>query len=520
MDIKKIIFVAPPRYLHPFFNESDNFLLPLGLPYLAAALRNKFPDIEIKIIDCPVLKIGWDSLSKILLKENPDVIGAGEKAMYYHEVIKLFRLAKNIKTSTITIAGGHFFSWMTDYSLKNFPVDIIVRFEGENTIVDLIKTMIEGGDLSSVKGIAYKIENKIKKNSLRNLIDNLDDLPLPAFDLMPMNKYSPRGYLWPRSVTLEHSRGCIDQCNFCSLWTFWGKHIKTDIEDNQLEVTPRYRPKSVERTLEEVDIVYKKYNRKYIYWVDPTFNVDPGWNEAFCDGLLKRKYKDLYWWAYIRADFALRDERLGILEKMVKAGLIHSLIGIERCCSEDLNKVKKSNYTRESIKEVFAIFKRKYPQVFRQGTFLTCLPFDTKASMLNLARYSIELDIEDPAFIPVSPVPGTYLYQEAKINNILAEEDFSRFNWTIPVLDSYAGLTRLQLAKLCNTVNRIYMFFRPFRLVRGLFSPYKHKRGIYWWCIIATLKMKLFDLLNIIINKNEYRGGTLVTYMKKPKWYD
>jgi hypothetical protein len=272
--------------------------------------------------------------------------------------------------------------------------------------------------------------------------------------------------------------------------------------------------------LEEVDIVYKKYNRKYIYWVDPTFNVDAEWNEAFCDGLLKRGYEDLHWWAYLRADFALRDERLGILKKMVRSGLIHFLIGIERCCSEDLNKIRKSNYAKESVKEIFMIFKKKYPQVFRQGSLLTCLPFDTKESMLNLAKYAIELDMEDPAFIPATPVPGTYLYQEAKINNILVEIDFSKFDWTISILDSYTGLTRNQLVKIYDTMCRVYTLSRPLRLVRGLFTRYKHKRSLYWWGIIATLKVKLLKILDINISNTKYKSTVPVTFMKKPKWYD
>jgi radical SAM superfamily enzyme YgiQ (UPF0313 family) len=111
--------------------------------------------------------------------------------------------------------------------------------------------------------------------------------------------------------------------------------------------------------LEEVDIIYKKYDRRYIIWADPTFNVDSQWTNEFCDGLLKRNYKDLHWWAFLRADFILRDERLGILEKMVKAGLVHPLIGIERSCTEDLRKLRKSTYTRDLVKEVFLIFKKK-----------------------------------------------------------------------------------------------------------------------------------------------------------------
>lgn len=520
MKIKKIYLIRPPRCIWPFVNESDNFLLPLGLPCIAAAIREKLPQVEVKIIDCPPLKIGWKSLRDILEKENPDIVGAGEEALYHHEAVRLFKLAKEINPEVITIAGGHFFSWMIEYSLNNFPIDIVVRFEGEETIVELIKAIMDKEDLSKVKGIAYRNNGQIIKTSLRPLIEDLDALPFPAYDLMPMGKYSPFGYLWPQSATLEHSRGCMDRCNFCSLWTFWGRHLRTDIEKGELEVMPKYRSKSVARTLEEVDIVYQRYNRRYIIWADPTFNIDSKWTDEFCEKLIRRNYKDLYWWAFLRADYLLRDERLGILEKMVRAGLIHPLIGIERACTEDLRKIKKSAYTRELVKDVFLIFKKKYPQVFRQGTFVTCLPFDTRESMLNLVRYAVEIDIDYPAFHPVAPVPGTYLYQEAKKNNLLEEKDMTKYDWSTPIMRSYAGLSRNDFAKLNMELNKRYVLYRPHWLIRGLFSPYKHKRGLYWWFLRNTLRMMFLEIKDTVLGRKKFEGITGFMRLRKPKWYD
>jgi anaerobic magnesium-protoporphyrin IX monomethyl ester cyclase len=520
MKKKKIILVRPPRYLWPFINESDNFLLPLGLPCIASVIREKLPHFEVKIIDCPPLKIGWNSLKNMLIKEMPDFIGAGEEALYHHEAARLFALAKEINPKVVTIAGGHFFSWMIEHSLAKFAIDIIVRFEGETTIVELLRALENNEDLSGVKGIAYRKEGRIIRTPARAMIADLDDLPLPAYDLMPMGSYAPFGYLWPQSATLEHSRGCIDRCNFCSLWTFWGEHKKTDIEKGELEVTPRYRSKSVGRMLEEIDIVYKKYNRRYIIWADPTFNVDTKWSDEFCDGLLKRGYKDLYWWAFLRADFVLRDERLGILDKMVRAGLVHPLIGIERGCTEDLRIIKKSAYTREMVKEVFLIFKRKYPQVFRQGTFVTCLPFDTRKSMLDLAEYAKEIDIDYPAFHPVAPVPGTYLYQEAKSSGLLKEKDFSRYDWSTPILESRSGLSREDFAKLNMELNKRYVLYRPHWLIRGLFSRYKHKRGLYWWFFRNTIRMMWLEIRDNILGRKKFEGITGFMRLRKPKWYD
>lgn len=520
LEMKKLLLVRPPRYLWPFINESDNFLLPLGMPCLAGAVRQWVPEIEVKVVDCLPLKMGWRSLEKTIEEEKPDFIGAGEESLYHHEAVRLFHVAKNLNPDVVTIAGGHFFSWMVQKSLNEFPIDYIVRFEGEVTFTELLKTLINGSDPANVEGIAFKQGGKIVVTKERAMIKNLDDLPMPAFDLMPMGKYAPFGYLWPVSVTLEHSRGCVDHCSFCSLWTFWGKHKNTGIEDGHFDMSPCYRTKSVDRMLEEIDICYNKYGRRYIIWADPTFNVDPKWTEEFCDKLLSRGYTDLYWWAFLRADYTLRDEKLGVLEKMVRAGLRHPLIGIERSSDEGLREVDKSVYTTSLIKEVFGIFKRKYPEVFRQGTFVTCLPSDSKEDMLSLVDYAVEIDIDYPAFHPAAPVPGTKLYQDAVKYDMLATKDFKKYDWATPIMKSQKGLSTEDLADLNFELNKRYVLHRPHWLIRGLFSRYKHKRNLYWWFLINTVKMILLSIRDIILGKNETAGVTGFQRLKKPEWYN
>ncbi len=514
--MKKIIFVRPPRYMWPVINESDNFLLPLSYPCLASVLRKNIKDLDVKIIDCLPLKIGWKSLTKILYDEKPDFVGVGEEALYHHESVKVLKIAKEINPATVTITGGHFFSNMIEYSLNKYPIDYIVKYEGEYTLLELIQVLVNGGDVSGIKGIAFKRNGGILQTPERALIENLDELPIAAYDLMPMGKYSPFGYLWPQSATIEHSRGCIDKCKFCSLWTLWGERNDSN---NPMDVKPRYRTKSVERSIEEVEILYKKYNRRYLLWADPTWNVDPRWNDKFCDELIKRNFKDLYWWAFLRADYIVRDEKLGILEKMVRTGLIHPLVGIERVEEKDLKWVGKTGYSRDLTKEAYEIFRKRYPKVFRQGTILTCIRTETKESMHNLLKYAIELKVDYPAFHPVAPVPGTLLYEEAKTKNWLEISDFKNYDWYTPIMSSET-ITREEMARLNIELNKKFILFRPHWAVKGLLSPSKHRRGLYWWFFRVTLKMLLLDIRDFILGKRNFEGITGFMRLRRPKWYD
>ena len=166
------------------------------------------------------------------------------------------------------------------------------------------------------------------------------------------------------------------------------------------------------------------------------------------------------------------------------------------------------------------IFKKKYPQVFRQGTFVTCLPFDTKQSMLDLVRYAIEIDIDYPAFHPVAPVPGTYLYQEAKENDLLEEKDFSKYDWSTPIMRSRAGLSGEDFAELNMELNKRYVLYRPHWLIRGFLSPYKHKRGLYWWFFRNTIRMMFLEIRDTILGRKKYEGLTGFMRLRRPNWYD
>ncbi len=522
---KKLILVRCPKFMWPWVNEADNFLLPLGLPALAASLRSKIKNLEVKIIDCAPLKIGWQSLAKMIKEENPDFIGAGEEALYHHEAVKLFKMAKDFNKDVVTIAGGHYFSWMVSKSLKEHFVDIVVRFEGEETIVDLFDALLNKKDLSNVAGIAFKRGSEIIETPLRPYIKDLDSLPIPAFDLMPMMHYARKGIFWPESATIEGSRGCIDTCSYCALWTYWGKHNKVKVENGELDVTPFYRQKSVSRVMEEIDILCRQYKRKLLLWADPTFNVNPKWTDELCDALLKREYKVEHW-VFLRADFALRDAKLGILEKMVRSGMVHPLFGVERSCAEEWSRLKKHDHKRESVREVFHILRNKFPEVFRQATFITCFPFDTEQSMINLAKYAIDIDCDFPVFHPITPTPGTYLYEDMVKENYLEEKDLKEAYWEYPLLRNDNGLSRKKMAEINRKLQVMSVFGNPKTLLAGLFSPYPGKRFRYRE-VLRTLFLKVMAIISIVFKEKvlgkKNKGPiprSLFFILEKPEWYD
>ncbi|MBU4478016.1 MAG: B12-binding domain-containing radical SAM protein [Candidatus Omnitrophica bacterium] len=506
----KVLLIRSPRYYWPFINEYDNYLLPQSLPALAAVLRQA--GVCVKVVDCMPIKMGWKSLYNFIKNENPDVVGVGDsESMYVDEAIKVFKIAREINLRITTIAGGAHFSNLAHESLNQYAIDFIVRGEGEITLVELVKEISKAcPDYMKIDGLVFKQGDKIIETNPRALIDNLDELPLPAYDLMPMDAYGRAKFLFsPGGITIHHSRGCISNCDFC-VW--WVQMSERKIENGEIKIKPRWRTKSVERTIEEIELLYHKYNKRFLIFVDDSWNIDPDWNNKFAEAILKKSLK-LKWFAFLRADCVLRDEKLGIMEKLVKSGLRHISIGGERASNEDLNRLGKKCYEKDIVKEAVHVFNKKYPQVFTQVTFIVGIRGETKESMLKQLSYAKELKVDYPAFHPMTPVPGTKLWEEAKKQGWLEITDFSYYDWSTPVMAS-EHLSRHEIHDLLYILSKEYATLKW--LLNGLLSPYAHKRDMYIWWVLVVLKMVCDSIAGFLNPFNLRQYNRLV----KPKWYD
>ena len=455
----RVTFVRPPRHFWPIINESDNFLLPLGYPCLAAYLREHLPAVEVEILDCCVLKMGWRSLRAELAAKRPDVVCIGELTMYHKEAFRAFRLAKELLPDCVTVAGGYFFSALPEWSLEHCEaLDFVVRQEGEETLRDLLATLRDGGDAAAVLGIHHRAGGAIAMTPPRPLIADLDSLPMPAYDISHMEKYAPFGKLWPRAATIQRSRGCTHDCDFCSWWVQEGQHR---LEDGNLVPMRHYRTKSAQRVIAETELLYEKFGVRYLFWVDGTWNLDSAWLDEYCSEIIRRGYK-LGWWAFIRVDLLLQQEKEGILEKMVQAGLRHVLVGIERNQDEDFKTLHKPGYTRDVVKEAFHLLANKYPQVFRQGTILTGLRSDDAASIRGLLKYAHEINVDFPAFHALTPFPGTRLFQEAKEKGWIEDWDFENYDMFNPIMRT-EHLDRQQVSQHTNWCYQNFVARKPLR---------------------------------------------------------
>lgn len=513
----RLLFVRPPKYVWPYMNEQDNYLLPQALVCLGSEARRQ--GHEVILLDCMPLKMGWRSLEQKIRDLAPQVVLAGDsETLYAHESGKVFQIAKSVSKDIFTVAGGVHFSHACENAFSKYPIDAIVRGEGERTLSELLQTLEGGGDLTKVKGLALPAgDGGALYTGHRELIENLDDLAVPAYDLLPMDLYGKARYLFsPGGVTIYHSRGCVSGCSFCACWLQMAERTG---EPTNEQLFPRWRTRSVEPVVDEMELLAKKYGKRCLVFVDDTWNVDPAWSDRFADELLRRNL-GINWFAFFRSDFMVRDETSGLFEKLIASGLTHICVGLERSSDEELGRLGKHNTKADLMLSFIPKLRKKYPALFLQTTFIVGLKQDSKESLEKLLSYVERLNPDYPAFHPVTPVPGTLLWKDAQESGALEIKDFAKYDWMTPVIHTDT-MTREELELKIWEMNRRYL--NPLRIARGIFSPQTYRRRMYIWWFVVSVRA-FFDYLQdrLFPSRLSRRGDNLSDYvgLVRPKWYD
>jgi anaerobic magnesium-protoporphyrin IX monomethyl ester cyclase len=515
----RVVLVRPPRYVWPFNRETSAFWPPLGLLCIAAAARERRRDVRVEVIDAPGERIGWKTLAARLERERIDVLGIGEETVSAHEGLRAAGIVKRAHPDCIVVAGGPYFAHAIETTLADGRVDVVVCGEGEATFVEWLERWRDRHAWAEVCGLAFRDDaGQVVVTPPRPLIAELDALPFPAYDLVDMARYGDGARSHPALTSLEHSRGCIDACGFCILW----KHMGESVNGNG-RYRPHYRTKSPERSFAEVERLYRAFGRRTFGWVDPTFNASPAWADGWAERMLTSAMMDrrgrprTLHTAWMRADGVVRDERLGVLEKLVRAGLRQVMIGVERTDRGELAALNKRNNDPEVCREAFAIFAEKYPQVYTIGTMIFGLAGDTAVDLQQLVEQQYVLDMDYCFFMPLTPNPGTAAAAEAQAQGRIVNRDLAAYNFHTPVCRT----DTLSPQALEQVYWRIT--FTPdgrrigHAVRRFLFTRDRRKRRVHWSLIRRGTVIAAKSLYRAVLRP---RNATPLSYSRKPSWYD
>jgi anaerobic magnesium-protoporphyrin IX monomethyl ester cyclase len=470
----KVLFIEPPKEF--WFVMGEYMPPPLGILELAAYLESK-NNWEIEVVDSQAEKYDWDKLETHIAYSHPDVVISSALATCNtYTVLRTLELAKKVDLNIKTVVGGQHFTALAQESLQKYPeIDFIVRNEGEITLYELIQRLEKNEPLIKVDGLSFRHGNEIIHNPPRQLISNLDDLPLPGYHFVGehMDKYhfkmmagSNAGY-----AMVESSRGCDYKCTFCSQWGHWGT----------------WRTKSPERIVDEMEHLYQEYDTSFLWLTDD--NMDLGKSTgAICDELIKRGLsEDIMWFVQARSDSIIKNQK--ILPKMRKSGNYWVMAGLER---HDDNTLKSYHKGIKSHDSKLSMELLKKNDIFAQATLITGDRKDSHESMNKLREFVNHVDPDLAIFMILTPFPGTELYETAHKNGWLEDLNWSNYDMIHAVMPT-ENLSRIEVQE------ELYQCYRSYygsmkRRITGVFSQNKFKRKTYRHMASQGLLQSLRDI--------------------------
>lgn len=405
----KILFVNPPSlrlislkdpYTTPFP------YVPYGSLYLATYLeKNDFKtrvfnaDFNIKKQKDKNEEEIWKEVEDVISSYKPDVLGISIRSLQYKSALKTAEIAKNLNEDTVVIAGGWHPSFLYQDIINSRFVDYVVIREGEVTTLDLLNTLIKEGNLSQVKGIVYKKDEKIIKTPERDLIKNLDLLPFPNRELLLNKKYYP--YIEISSIT--PSRGCPYICSFCPSNAFWG-----------------YRYRSIDNIVDEIEFLISKYKMEEFWFFGESFFISQKRLIEFYNEIKQRRL-DIIWGSMARVDEIKRES----VKKLRAVGLYNVSLGAESG-SQYILDVTNKNITIDQIKKAVEILKEHNIYVYTY--WMIGYQEETIDTLKDTEELIKELNFDNFDVVFMTPYPGTIEYDKAKKYDRLLTTEWSEYH--------------------------------------------------------------------------------------------
>lgn len=392
--IKKILLVNPPLSGEERFGSlaDGGFAMPpLGLAILASTLRLK--GFQPQILDCEALQLRAEDAFRKILEINPDIVGFTATTVAIHNAVALGELLKE-RTALPTVIGGVHVSSLPEDTLERFPsFDYGVFGEGEETFPEMLEHLNGTAGLSGVQGVLYRENGKVVKNPRRPFLRNLDDLPYPAWDLLPelAAHYRPPVFMYQRlpSMSIMTSRGCPGHCTFCNSSLFGS----------------RVRFHSVDYVMGMIEELVYRYGIRDIQVYDDTFVVNRPRLQEFCRRLMDMKIK-VGWSANARVD-CVDPEMLGLMKK---AGCFILSFGIESGDPRILKEIKKG-ITLEQVEQ--ALTWTKDAGIMSKGYLMFGNVGETQESLETTQRFVLKLPVDLITTTFFTPLPGSEDYERA-----------------------------------------------------------------------------------------------------------
>jgi anaerobic magnesium-protoporphyrin IX monomethyl ester cyclase len=451
--------------------------IPLGISYLAAVLEDNGYGVDI--IDCQVEQPTQKELADELIRLQPDVVGVTATTLTVNPALEIVKTAKKACPNCLTMMGGPHATVMDRHTLiQNPELDLIVRGEGEETMLELARLISNSGlkNLGEVAGITFRKNGQIVQTPDRPFIQNLDELPYPAFKHFELSKYRIFGKIY---LPIIASRGCPSQCTFCLAARMCGRRI---------------RARSAENVVDELEWLRDAYRPDAVIFYDDTFTLDKKRVIKICDEMKSRKM-DLQWDCRTRVDQVSRE----ILFRIRDANCQRVFYGVESGSQKMRDAMKK--WTSDEQNER-AIKWAKEAGLFVDVSVIIGYPGETAEILKQSLDFIRKLEPDAVYLFVATPYPGTELRTVVENMGWKMSPNWSLYD-TMKLVSENPLLSNEEIKKIKNDFYK--RFYSPSYI---LHHSVKGMRGNFYSQIMARTALnhliwrsKIPNLVSFILKK-------------------
>ena len=466
----KLLFITPP--MGNWAPWGDRHLAVNSLHSQLAAFVREQNAADLGVLDCRALGLNDDQMLEEIKRRQPDVVffgsmiaaaGGAAQLNRFHAAMKLI---KESSPSIITVGGGLMYTAVPKQIMAENPqLDFaIVGVFGDNeyTLCELLEELEKPSPkFGEIKGLTYRKDDELVLTPPRPLITNLDELPMPAYDLFPMDRYY--GYsVIPNYNEAVTSRGCEGACHFCYEWWLVDPRSPRDFSS--------HRTRSGKKVAEEMELLHRQHGVKALTFMDDDFNSDLNKMVGLVEELEKKKL-DMSWFCLSRAQNLIRDADL--IPRLRKVGLYQVLIGIDGGTDEEIAEARKGpmKVGVKELKELIQFLRKN--DISTIGTYLNGFWDDDETKIRQRARAVDEIDPDIIMLQLLNPIPGSPIYKKAVKDNIIESKDMALYDLEHCVMPT-KYLSRRELGELTGWAFQSF-YGKPGRVERilnGYSSPY------------------------------------------------
>lgn len=431
----KILLIFPPMIQASFVECMC--CVPMGIAGLAGMVRE---DVDVELLDCLIeghdsaetvghelVRYGlpMDEIRRRIEASKPDMVGVTCLfSSQFGDVRSIMRMVKDIDPDIVTVTGGTHPSFLAGRTLETEPaIDFIILGEGEKRFREFVHSMRNDQNLHEVDGLVWREGDTVRSNPKKPDIENLDELPFPARDLLPVEKYFevsiPMGiyYKSKRNLSIWTSRGCPCKCTFCSSTNHWGK----------------WRARSVENVLDEMQELKDRYGVEELKFEDDNLSLDPSRAKAIFRGMVDRGFNFNWNTPNGIAVWTLDDE---MIDLMKASGAFELTLAIESGDQGVLNNIIKKPLDLDKVEDVV---KRIHSRGIETTAYLIIgFPGETREQIQRTFDFARKIKIDRIIPFIYQPLPGSELYElclkEGYLEDTLGFE--SGNNYFVPTINN------------------------------------------------------------------------------------